>query len=94
MVNQYSAGTLVRISAAISAVSGGLPIDPTSIACKVMQPDGSVVDITGSIVHDGTGLYHVDFLADQVGAYSYEWLSSGDAQVTSVNNFIVNQGIF
>lgn len=92
--NEYIAGTLVRMTGAFTTVSGNTPIDPTTVTGKVKQPDGVVVDLTGAVVKDSVGNYHMDFLPTQLGVHLYEWVGAGAAQVAAVTQFNVTQGTF
>jgi hypothetical protein len=93
-VNQYTADTMVRITVAITQTVNGAPIDPTMVSLKVKLPDGTVYDITSTIAKDGVGLYHADYTPTTVGLYIYEWIGTGAAEVVSVGQFLVNQGVF
>jgi hypothetical protein len=92
--NRYTVGTLVRIKGSITTVEGSTPIDPTDISLELELPDGTLVDLTPGIVHDGTGLYHADYTPTSLtGLYQYEWAATGTAVVASVGSFIVNKGL-
>ena len=91
--NRYTVGTLVRVSTAINSLNPAVPIDPTSVELSLELPTGAVLDLTSTIVHDGIGLYHADYLTTVAGFHQYEWAGTGDAQVTKVGSFFVNQGI-
>jgi hypothetical protein len=65
---QVALSTVVEVS--------GVPTDAT-VTLTVKKPDGSTVG--PAINHDGVGLYSSSILADQLGYWSYSWLSSGAA---------------
>jgi hypothetical protein len=92
--SDYTQNDLVRLSLAVTQQSDGTPISPTTLTAKVKLPDGSIDDLTASIVQDGIGLYHVDFLPTMVGAYLYEFIGTGAAQIAAVGSFNVDQATF
>jgi hypothetical protein len=92
-MNQYSANTLVRLSAAIATIAGAA-IDPSDVTMKVKLPDNSISDQSANVVKDSIGNYHVDYLPTQTGTYTYEWIGTGDAQVAKIGQFLVSPGTF
>ncbi len=92
-MNTYTANTLLALSVVITAAAGG-NVDPTAVTLKVKTPSQEVVDLTPDIVHDGVGYYHADYLPTDLGLYQYEWIATGTVQVSTVTNFLVNQGLF
>lgn len=90
--NNYTVGTLVRVSTVVTQIVGGSPIDPTTITLTLELPDGTIVDLTSAIVRDSTGNYHADYTPVAFGLHQYEWAGTGAAQVAKVGSFIVNQG--
>lgn len=93
-MNEYTAGNLIRITVAFTAVTPAAPIDPTTVVLNLKSPDGTVQVLTQSIVRDSLGQYHADFLPTQVGVHIYEWEGSGVVQVASLGQFLVSQGLF
>jgi hypothetical protein len=91
-MNQYNVGTLVRLTAAITAAN--VPVTPTTISMKVKNPDMTVSDLSTSIVADSVGNYHVDTTPASLGLYQYEWLCAGNVSLNSRGQFLVNQGAF
>src|SRR5665213_2657424 len=89
--NQYTVGTLVRVSVVVTVAAGGAAIDPSAVTLAMELPDSSLVDLTGSIVHDSTGNYHADYAPSLFGLFQYEWTGTGAAQVSQVGSFFVNQ---
>jgi hypothetical protein len=92
-MNQYTANTLVRLSVAVATIADSA-IDPTTVTMKVKLPDNSVSDQTANVVKDSTGNYHVDYLPTQTGTYTYEWIGTGAAQVSTTGKFLVSPGTF
>lgn len=93
-MNTYTADTLVRMFAVITAVLDGQLIDPTAIAAKIKAPDGTITDLSTLIVHDSLGTFHVDYVPTVTGLFQYEWLCSGNVQLTRGAQFLVNRGLF
>lgn len=50
---------------------------PSAIHLNVTLPDGSVVNIDGSIVNDSTGVYHADYTMVQEGLHIFVWTTTG-----------------
>jgi hypothetical protein len=92
-MNQYIANNLIRLVSTIVTLDG-LPVDATSIACKVETSDGVVTDLSSGIIRDSVGKYHVDYLPTIVGLVMYEWIGTGTVEVVGQRQFIVKQGIF
>lgn len=93
-MNQYTAQTTIRLAVVIKLIGSGLATDPTATGLKVREPDGSVVDLTGSVVRDAAGNFHGDFTPTKLGLHMYEWLGSGSVSVVGRGQFLVNQTAF
>jgi hypothetical protein len=93
-MNQYTAQTTVRLSVSIKLVATGAATDPTTTGLKIREPDGTVTDLTGSVVHDALGNFHGDFTPTKLGLHMYEWLGTGSASVVGRGQFLVNQTTF
>ena len=91
-MNQYNVGTLVRLTAAITVAN--VPVTPTTISMKIKNPDMTVTDLTGLIVTDSVGNYHIDTTPTTLGLYQYEWICTGNVVLNSRGQFLVNQGAF
>ena len=87
-MNSYTVGTLVRLTGALAAVVGGAAVDAT-LAVNMRTPDGASASLT--VVRDGAGAYHADFVPTMLGLRQYEWVATGAAQVTNVGQFLVTQ---
>ena len=75
MINQYLAGNTVSLPGAFAVC--GATYDPETIACKVLQPDATVVDVSSSVVKLAAGSYAAEFVPTEVGNHTYEWTVSG-----------------
>lgn len=93
-MNDYTAGNLIRITVAFTAVATTALIDPTTVILNLKSPDGTIQSLATSIVRDSVGTYHADFLPTQVGIHIYEWEGTGVVQVASLGQFLVSQGLF
>ena len=86
----YTVGTTVTIDVRVTDINKNL-IDPTSIALQLEPPNLPVIDISSSIVRDGVGLYHADYVPLTAGFYLTQWTAVDAAQVTTVGWFQVTQ---
>jgi hypothetical protein len=71
-----------------------VPVDPTAVTAKVKKPDGTVVDITSTVIKQSTGVYRADYLPVDVGIYEYEFIGTGSVQVPGVKTFEVRSEAF
>lgn len=90
-MNTYTAQNTVRLSATISLDASGAPMDPTTVGLLMKLPDGSMVDLVSSVVKDGTGAYHCDFVPTVLGLHMYEWIGTGGANVARWGQFLVTR---
>lgn len=93
-MNQYTAQTTIRLSVVIKLIASGVATDPTTTVLKVREPDGNLVDMTGSVVRDAEGNFHGDFTPTKLGLHMYEWLGTGSVSVVGRGQFLVNQTAF
>ncbi|UBU10032.1 hypothetical protein [Nonomuraea gerenzanensis] len=70
----YAFGAGVRLDTTVTNTSG-TPADPVSIEVSILLPDGTVSG-PHTPVHDGTGLYHYDYLPAQAGRYIARWVTA------------------
>lgn len=95
MANIYDVGDKVRISCAFT--SGGVAIDPTTIVCKVKEPDLTLTTATyalAQIVKDSAGVYHYDFTIDQAGSHWYRFEGTGTVVAAAEDEFLVRKSGF
>lgn len=90
-MNQYTIGTLVRISAVITNLTG-IPVDPTAVTAKIMDQSGTVTDLSGQVARDALGNFHVDFIPNALGTYQYEFQGSGSVMISGTGEFTVKYG--
>lgn len=90
-MNLYQKGELVRIAGTFTTLAGAAQ-DPSTVSLKVTKPSGTTTTYAynpGTIVKDGTGLYHLDVSADEVGRWYYTWISTGTGQAAENGEFMV-----
>lgn len=93
-MKQYTAGTLIRLTAYFVNAVTNVYADPTVVTAKIKLPDKTILDLTSSVVKSSVGNYYVDYTPEVVGLFEYEWIGTGAVKVASVNQFNVNQGTF
>lgn len=77
-MNRWVRGQAVRVSAQVFSTSNVL-VNAGTITVKVTDPKGKITTYTGgSVINDGTGLYHVDVatasdLDAQLGTWVYAY---------------------
>ena len=86
-INEYDLGDVVVLSAAFTV--GGAGTDPTSVVCRVKQPDGVVETPTVVPGTPNDGLYTAAFTPDQEGHHYYRWEGTGAAQSAGEGEFVV-----
>lgn len=72
----YTVGQVVELDADLSNMSGA-PTNPSSITWLVTDPAGVEVDVSGAVVHDGLGIYHVNVTPTIVGLWRWRILTAG-----------------
>lgn len=85
----YEINNVVRTSA--SFINSGSLMDPTTIEYSVKRPNGTITiypSTCATLVHEGTGLYHVDLTVDLSGTWYYRFSGSGAA--TGANEELFN----
>lgn len=91
-INVYHVGDLVRIDGDFKDDAGALQ-DPTGLSFKFEDPSGNettyVYLTDAELVRDGTGEFHVDIDADEVGDWHYKWLATGTGQAAEPGQFKV-----
>lgn len=97
-VNQYDIGDLATITATFLVNTGSIETpnwvgtDPTTVTCEVRKPSGLVSTYevaAGEIIHDGTGVYHLDLEPDEEGDWWYAFIGTGAAQARQEGGFLV-----
>jgi len=93
------AGTVVRFytSSAFSDVTG-TAADPSVVVFAYQVGSNPVQQVTynaptswGTIVKDGTGLYHVDVdTTGQAGVWTYAWVGTGNVQTRAEGQLMVS----
>lgn len=73
--NEYDVGDEARLDVALDI--NGTPIDATTLKLFIRTPNGTHSDISTSLVHDGTGLYHAIFLITMSGRHHWRVEATG-----------------
>ncbi len=78
MTQVVNLGATARVSATFRDASDGTLIDQGGIAAVVTRPDGTDTSYSGQIVHDSTGVYHLDLVTDQAGTWRGKFVGDTD----------------
>lgn len=95
MANIYDVGDKIRLSCTFT--SGITPTDPTTVTCKVKEPDGTITSGTlagGQVIKDDTGDYHYDHTIDQGGRHWYRWEGTGTVVAAAEADFYARESEF
>ena len=85
----YDIGDFVTLSTEIRAGDPAVLIDAT-VSLVITAPDGSLTSVpSGSVSHDGTGLYSYSLTATMPGNWLYVWTASGAASGVDQGQFYV-----
>lgn len=69
---------------------GETPTDDPGLTLEILKPDATADSFTGgTLSHDGLGLYHLDYLPDQVGSFTWRWFGDAGAQGADEGTFTV-----
>ena len=86
----FEIDTLIRFTSAFTTQNAGAAIDPSSVICYVIDPNGVKNTYTGAqIIRDSIGDYHIDLTLTVSGRWIYKWQGTGIATVTSPDIIIV-----
>lgn len=77
---EYALGQQVRIIGTFTDINGTLT--DTTPTLYTLRPDGVEVSYTVGIgvIHDSTGVYHLDLLLNQTGLWWFAWEGTGALQ--------------
>ena len=91
----YQAGETIRLKAAITKVSDGTAVDPTTVKITINKPDGSVAQAVADMTNDAVGSYYYDYtIATDIGTYHYSINATTGARVTIEKDvFVVDEAI-
>lgn len=72
----YQRGQTVKLSVAFTDAAGA-PANPTTVTCKVEEPDGTETIYTAAsspaIANPTTGTFTLTLTPDQSGMHTYRW---------------------
>ena len=94
----FPAHTLVTLSVSFTNAAGTL-VDPTAVTLKIADSKADTITLLTyltdvSVIRDGTGQYHADYLPPDSGAYSYQWRGTGAVIAAQAATFEVAPTIF
>lgn len=94
-LNLYVVGQVVRVSVTLHTLPDNALADPSTLVLKILHPDGVTVDTytyntDPQPIRDSIGAYHADILVDQVGKWTYYFVSTGTAAGAALDSFNVN----
>ena len=93
--NTYELGNVVILSAQFVASRPTVPVDPSSVNCRVLDPTGAEKHYTAAqLTRTGAGAYYVPVLPTIVGTWSYRWEGTGAVVAAHDNTFMVSPSSF
>jgi hypothetical protein len=83
-------GDLVKFEATF-VDEDDLPVDPTTVTLKVMDPSGNIDEYTysASVSRDDVGIYWKNVAVDEPGDWRGWWESTGTGQGAEQTQFVV-----
>jgi len=79
MLNTYQAGETVRITAAVTDVSGD-PVAPTTVTLAIKKPIGTLDLNEVAMTTEVIGIYYTDYtIADIIGEYKLSVKATGSS---------------
>jgi hypothetical protein len=89
----YQLGQSVKLSVTFTDAAGA-PANPTTVTCKVEEPDGTettyTVSSTPAITNPVTGTFQLVIVPDQSGMHTYRWQgTTGTSVAVDENQFSV-----
>lgn len=92
----YTKGDLIALPATFRDASTGELADPTTLAVRVGNPDGSTSTLAypgAAIARLSIGSFTAQVAADQAGRYVYEWVLTGSLQGVEPGTFYVEDAL-
>ena len=89
----FPAHTQVTMSVSFTDATGTL-LDPSAITLNISNSVADTLTLLtygtdASVIKDGTGLYHCDYLPPNAGTYSYQWRGTGAVIAAQESQFQV-----
>jgi hypothetical protein len=95
--NTYIIGNGVKLLCTFRDYAAALA-DPAAVTCKIKQPDETVVQYDygtdAELVRDSLGIYYVEFLPSQSGAYCWRFEGTGNVTCAEEAHFTISAGCF
>jgi hypothetical protein len=94
----YPVGQSVKLTSSFTDANGDAA-NPTTVTCKVEDPDGTETTYTAAsdpaITNPATGSYQLIVVPDQSGMWTYRWEGvTGDAVAVDEGQFSVLLSVF
>jgi hypothetical protein len=71
----------------------GAPIDPTTVICRVSNPQGAVTALSGgAVIRESQGRYRAQIVPDQAGLWTYRFEGAGAVQAAAEREFWIRAG--
>jgi hypothetical protein len=90
-MDRYDIGDVARLTGTFRAFDGVTLQDPGSLQVLVKTPGGVTTTYTypasAQIVHEGTGVFHVDVDVTEPGTWRYRWVATGVGKAAEPGSF-------
>lgn len=94
-MNSYTLNNMIQLTGVFTVVGTGAAATPTTVVCRITDPNGAVTDISGSVSNPTAGTYTAIYTPTAItGVYQYEFIGSGAVVSAGVQKFLVNQATF
>ena len=94
--NIYDVGD--QVTSSIEFRQGAALADPTTITCKVEEPDGTetpyVYPTDPEVIKDAVGKYHLDITVNAEGTWTHRWEGTGAVVAAAEQRFVVRDSAF
>jgi len=94
MATIYDVGDSVRLTGTFTDAAGDVQ-DPTAVYLEYTDPSENKTElqygVDDEVVQASKGIYYVDVDADEIGAWTYRWYSTGTGQASESGAFGVTE---
>jgi hypothetical protein len=90
-IGVFHKGDDVRVEADFVDIND-VPVDPTTVTLKVMDPSGNIDEYTyalGGVIKASVGSYYKDVDADEEGDWHCWWVSTASGKAAEPTQFVV-----
>lgn len=92
-MNTHDLGDLVFVTGTFTDPNDGSPLDPTTVAINITTPAGVetsyVFGTDVEVENPSVGIYIINVDANEIGVWTYEWVSTGTGQASEHASFEV-----